>query len=184
MDSSRLVLIRNKLFEGYTFTTEHPDSPSRVGAINSLLESSGLVAKTAQVEPRIASMKELLRVHNEAYISELKLKASDLRTENKIISLDEDTFMSNGFLNVAAHAAGAACRGVELLAENRSKISFLICRPGGHHALRNRSMGFCVFNNVAVAARHAQEFLGFKRVLIIDWDVHHGNGTQQSSRRW
>src|SRR5262249_48293591 len=98
--------------------------------------------------------------------------------QGKLIQLDEDTFMGHESFDIAKLAAGAGLVGIEAVTNQGYSSSFVAVRPPGHHALYDKPMGFCLFNNVAVAARYAQKQMGYKRVLIVDWDVHHGNGTQ------
>src|SRR5262245_54030495 len=148
----------------------HPESPDRLRAILRALEHvrhPGLERRT----PRKAERAEILRVHDEDYVSTIGSLSGRRAT------LDADTHLSEGSVTAALTAAGAACDAVESVLAGRAANAFAAVRPPGHHAVRRRAMGFCVFNNIAIAAEHALS-LGVERVLIVDWDVHHGNGTQ------
>src|SRR5688572_10347677 len=126
------------------------------------------------LEPRPASHEELARIHDDSYITFIR------ETAGRAIALDPDTFTSPDTYDVACLAAGAAVAAVEHVLEGPVRTRGLaLVRPPGHHAERNRAMGFCVFNNIAVAAAHARA-RGLSRVAIVDYDVHHGNGTQWS----
>ncbi|MCV6823133.1 MULTISPECIES: histone deacetylase family protein [Halocynthiibacter] len=117
---------------------------------------------------------DLLRVHPKAHIDDIK----DSAPESGIVQLDADTFMSEGSLSAALRAAGANTRAVDLVLSGEAQNAFAAVRPPGHHAERQTPMGFCLFGSVAVGAKYALEVHGLKRVAIIDFDVHHGNGTQ------
>ncbi len=124
------------------------------------------------IEPRYASLEEIRYIHSQEYIEKAR-RHSELE-----LPLDPDTILCRDSYNVALLAAGGAITGVDALLDG-TDCSFALVRPPGHHAEPDRGMGFCIFNNVAIAARHAQK-KGKKRVLIVDWDVHHGNGTQEA----
>ncbi|MBM4134736.1 MAG: histone deacetylase [Nitrospira sp.] len=154
----------------------HPESPDRLRAILAKLEASGLLARVTRIEPIEASDEAISRVHQPAYLAQLKtLAPREGRT-----ALDPDTSMSPGSLRAAYLAAGGALAAADAIMAGRVDNAFCALRPPGHHAERDRAMGFCLFNNVAVAARHLQHRHGIGRVLIVDWDVHHGNGTQHT----
>lgn len=154
----------------------HPESPGRLQAIVSHLASTGLSTRLSQIEPIPASDEWITTVHTPSYVQTLK----DHAPTTGRVSLDPDTSMSAGSLPAAYLAAGGAMAGVDAIVEGRVHNVFCAVRPPGHHAERDRSMGFCLFNNVAIAAKYAQQRHGLKRVLIVDWDVHHGNGTQHA----
>ena len=154
----------------------HPESPQRLKAILTRLESTGLLDRLIQIEPVPASDDWLLQVHAASYIEGLKAHAP----ARGRVSLDPDTAMSPGTLNAAYLAAGGALVGVDAVMAGRVDHAFCAVRPPGHHAEYDRAMGFCFFNNVAIAARYLQRRHGLQRVLIVDWDVHHGNGTQHT----
>jgi acetoin utilization deacetylase AcuC-like enzyme len=154
----------------------HPESPQRLRAIMQRLEQSGVAAALARIEPRKAEDEWVTLVHQPKYVAFLNQQAP----AQGRLSLDADTSMSPGSLAAAYLAAGAALAGVDAIMAGRVQHVFCAVRPPGHHAEADRAMGFCFFNNVAIAARYAQKRYGLRRVLIVDWDVHHGNGTQHS----
>ncbi len=154
----------------------HPESPNRLRAIMQRLEQTGLAAKLTKIEPRKAEAEWITLVHRPSYVATLNQQAP---TSGRI-SLDADTSMSPGSLTAAYLAAGGALAGVDAIMAGQVERVFCAVRPPGHHAEAGRAMGFCLLNNVAIAARYAQKRHGLQRVLIVDWDVHHGNGTQHS----
>ena len=154
----------------------HPESPHRLRAIMQQLEQSGTAARLTRITPREAEDKWITQIHAPAYLAMLRTHAP----ANGRVSLDPDTSMSPGSLPAAYLAAGGALAGVDAIMSRQVEHVFCAVRPPGHHAEAGRAMGFCLFNNVAIAARYAQRKHGLKRVLIVDWDVHHGNGTQHS----
>lgn len=154
----------------------HPESPQRLRAIMQRLEQSGVAAALARIEPRKAEDEWVTLVHQPKYVAFLNQQAP----AQGRLSLDADTSMSPGSLAAAYLAAGAALAGVDAIMAQRAQHVFCAVRPPGHHAEADRAMGFCFFNNVAIAARYVQKRYGLRRVLIVDWDVHHGNGTQHS----
>lgn len=151
----------------------HPESPMRLEAIRARLMLSGLLQQTMQSEATPASLYELERVHAPDYLSSLALQ----RPQSGLQELDTDTRIGPHSLDAAALAAGAAIKGVDLVCGNRADNVFCAVRPPGHHAERELAMGFCFYNNVAVAAAHAREAHGIERLAILDFDVHQGNGT-------
>ena len=153
----------------------HPECPERLDAINDHLLSSGILhLLDATDDPRPATEAEILRVHTQAHLQYLK-KLSPVSGHAEI---DGDTSMNPHTLAAAFEAAGAGIAAVDAVMAGRAASAFCSVRPPGHHAESNRAMGFCFFNNVAVAAAHALEHHGLSRVAIIDFDVHHGNGTE------
>lgn len=126
----------------------------------------------------MASDAELFQVHTPEHAAQVAAAVRKTQQAGRRAALDPDTVVSAGSYEAAQYAAGAALAAVEAVSGGAARRAFVAVRPPGHHATANRAMGFCLFNNVAVAARHAQQ-LGFRRVLIVDWDVHHGNGTQE-----
>jgi acetoin utilization deacetylase AcuC-like enzyme len=156
----------------------HPECPARLSAIQNQLVSSGLDFVLEHQDAPQASREQLCRVHDPDYIDSVFRKAP---TEGQTW-LDPDTSMNPHTLSAALHAAGAVVQGVDLVMSGQSSAAFCNVRPPGHHAERDRAMGFCIFNNVAVAAAHALKVHGLKRVAIVDFDVHHGNGTEDIFR--
>src|SRR5689334_23037150 len=154
--------------------THHPEQPARLSAIEDQLIASGVAPYLARYEAPLATDEQLARVHPIEYVQAIRQLAPSRGT----VHLDPDTAMNPHSLNAALRAAGAAVLAVDLILTNKAKTAFCAVRPPGHHACRARPMGFCIFNNVAVAARHALHQHGLERVAIIDFDVHHGNGTE------
>jgi acetoin utilization deacetylase AcuC-like enzyme len=151
----------------------HPESPERLRAIVSHLDQVGLTHKLRLIRPEPAADDWILLVHSREHLEDL---AEPVRGESRF--LDADTRMSVDSYRVAKLAVGGALAAVDAVMAGEVRSAFCALRPPGHHALRDRAMGFCLFNNIAVAARYAQRRHGLERVLIADWDVHHGNGTQ------
>jgi acetoin utilization deacetylase AcuC-like enzyme len=154
----------------------HPESPNRLRAIVQRLEESGVAARLVRIEPRKAEDEWITQVHTSNYLAALNRQAP----ASGRVSLDPDTSMSPGTLHAAYLAAGGALAAVDAIMAQQVDHVFCAVRPPGHHAEAGRAMGFCFFNNVAIAARYLQKKYGLTRVLIVDWDVHHGNGTQHS----
>jgi len=151
----------------------HPECPARLEAILKGLEplGSGLPGRTRPCRP--VELSVLYRVHEPRYVAHVEALSGSGGG-----MLDPDTAVSAGSFAAALAAAGAAVSAVEGVARGEFASAFCAVRPPGHHAMPSRGMGFCLFNNIAVAAAHAREALGIGRVLIVDWDAHHGNGTQ------
>jgi acetoin utilization deacetylase AcuC-like enzyme len=152
----------------------HPERPQRLAAVEEEITAEALGAHLARYEAPLATDEQLVRVHPSDYVSAIRAAAPD----HGSVHLDPDTAMNPYTLNAALRAAGAAALAVDLVLNKRHQAAFCNVRPPGHHACRARPMGFCIFNNVAVAAKHAIEAHGLERVAIIDFDVHHGNGTE------
>ena len=156
----------------------HPENPARLFAIEKAIAESELTPSLVNVFPRIAQDADLSTIHSPSYIDFLEKAASNAKKQNKLIQLDSDTFMSPNTYDVAKLAAGASFTAIDTLENENIKSAFVAVRPPGHHAMAQKQMGFCIFNNIALAADYARKHLSHKKVLIIDWDVHHGNGTQ------
>jgi acetoin utilization deacetylase AcuC-like enzyme len=152
----------------------HPECPARLAAIDDQLISSGITGYLQHHQAPLASAEQLARAHPREYIEAIRAAAP----QRGIVHLDPDTAMSPGTWDAALRAAGAAVLATDLVVGGQAESAFCSVRPPGHHATRTRAMGFCIFNNVAVAALHALERHGLERVAIIDFDVHHGNGTE------
>jgi acetoin utilization deacetylase AcuC-like enzyme len=152
----------------------HPECPARLAAIDDQLISSGITGYLQHHQAPLATAEQLARVHPREYIEAIRAAAP----QRGIVHLDPDTAMSPGTWGAALRAAGGAVLATDLVVSGEAESAFCSVRPPGHHATRTRAMGFCIFNNVAVAALHALERHGLERVAIIDFDVHHGNGTE------
>lgn len=152
----------------------HPECPERLSAINDRLIASGIDLYLSSYDAPQATVEQLSRPHPKEYVEEILVAAP----EHGIRHLDPDTAMSPGTVKAALRSAGAGVMAVDLVMSGEVESAFCAVRPPGHHAERAKAMGFCFFNNVAVAACHALEAHGLKRVAIIDFDVHHGNGTE------
>ncbi|WP_296417652.1 histone deacetylase family protein [Pseudooctadecabacter sp.] len=157
---------------GYDHVTPpgHPEQVARLDAVLGALEGMALTP----VEAPLVAEDDLLRCHPKSYVDSIRAAAP----EDGWRSLDADTHMSVGSLEAAFRAAGGAVKAVDMVMDGQVRNAFVAMRPPGHHAERETAMGFCFFGNVAVAAKHALEFHGLSRVAIVDFDVHHGNGTQ------
>ncbi len=153
----------------------HPEQPARLDAINDRLIAAGLSYVMLHFDAPRATREQLLGAHDAEYVDQI-FAASP---QQGLVWLDGDTAMCPFTLEAAVHAAGAAVHGVDLVMQKQVDQVFCPVRPPGHHAGRNRAMGFCFFNNVAIAAYHAINHWGLERVAIIDFDVHHGNGTEE-----
>ena len=154
--------------------TGHPEQPARLTAIEDQLIASGIDGFLQRYEAPLATDEQLALVHPLKYVRAVREAAPETGT----VHLDPDTAMNPHSLRAALRAAGAAVLAVDLIFQNKIQNAFCSVRPPGHHACRARPMGFCIFNNVAVAARHAIHAHGLERVAIVDFDVHHGNGTE------
>ena len=152
----------------------HPECPERLDAIADHLVSTQLMQYLAPCEAPLATPAQLERAHTPRHVQET-FAASPAEG---YLRLDPDTAMNPHTLTAALRAAGAAVLGAEMVARGEAKRAFCAVRPPGHHATREQAMGFCIFNNVAIGIRHALDVLGFSRVALIDFDAHHGNGSE------
>lgn len=151
----------------------HPERPARLSQVISHLEREGLVASCQRPQWEPVSIERLARVHSPEYAAEIETLAREGGGR-----LEVDTVVCHASFNVARLGAGAVCNAVDRIMRGESKNALCLIRPPGHHALERSAMGFCLFNNIAVGARTATDEHNLDRVLIVDWDVHHGNGTQ------
>ena len=152
----------------------HPETAERLRAVLAALEAPVFADLLRETAP-MATVEQLSRVHPRAYVESILAVRPAL---GEPVQIDADTVMSCGSAEAAARAAGAACMAVDAVMEGWARAAFAAVRPPGHHAEPNRPMGFCLFNNAAVAALHARARWGVQRVAVVDFDVHHGNGTQ------
>jgi acetoin utilization deacetylase AcuC-like enzyme len=152
----------------------HPESPQRIEAVWEALDRAGLTLRMTAIAPIEATREMLRAVHTETFIRQLER----VEAEGRPVFIDQDTYALPRSYQIARLAAGAAVRGVEAVTRGEVPTAIVAVRPPGHHATPNRAMGFCLLSNAAVAARYAVQHLGLRRILIVDYDVHHGNGTQ------
>lgn len=169
-----IALISHHDCELHEMGVLHPECPARLGAINDRLIGSGLDIVLRHYDAPLADREALLMAHDEAYIDQLFAAVP----EDGHVWIDSDTAINPNSMKSALRAAGAGMFGVDLVLEGKVRQVFCMVRPPGHHAERARSMGFCLFSNVALAALHALNHHGLERVAIVDFDVHHGNGTE------
>lgn len=153
----------------------HVERAERLRAIEQALDASGLRRLLTAIEPSAAEHQHLAALHRPAYLQGLRLAC-----ERGGGHFDADTYYTHDSWDAATLAAGAAIRAVQAVAQHEVDNAFALVRPPGHHATPGRPMGFCLINNIAVAARYALDHLGYDRVAIVDYDVHHGNGTQEA----
>ena len=165
-----LILIHSDRFLDHQPPPGHPERVERGEVMQGIASAWKQRGRIVQA-PRPATHDELRRVHSDAHLASID------KTAGRAVSLDPDTFTSTDSRDVALLAAGAAIGGVEAIVQSRATRVLALVRPPGHHAERDRAMGFCLYNNVAAAAAHALA-LGMERVVVVDYDVHHGNGTQ------
>ena len=167
---------------GHNMGPGHPERPERLTAIDEQLRASGLIKNLRCLQAPLANPDDLRRVHAAGYVDLIFEHAPS----EGYVQLDPDTSMNPYSLAAARRAAGAGVLAIEEMMAGRADNAFCAIRPCGHHATRGRSMGFCIFNNIAVAAAYALQKTGLSRVAIVDFDVHHGNGTEDvfSQPQW
>lgn len=170
----KVALFTHRACLGHDPGEGHPECPDRLRAILSALDHPDFVPLLREQAPE-ASFEQLSRVHPADYVNALFKLAP---ASGELIALDADTFVSEGSVSAARRAAGGVIAGVDAVMEGWADAAFAAVRPPGHHAELSKPMGFCLFASVAVAAQHARARWGIKRVAVVDFDVHHGNGTQ------
>lgn len=172
--SAPLAFFTDDLFLKHDTGPGHPESPDRLTSVQDLLYKQSYFNQLEMLFVRPATVEEIALNHDKKYIQHVEIFCKDGGR-----SLDADTIVSGSSYQAAALAVGAGLAAADALLDKKYKRSLLLLRPPGHHSLQDRSMGFCLFNNVAICARY---FLskGMQRVAIVDWDVHHGNGTEAS----
>jgi acetoin utilization deacetylase AcuC-like enzyme len=171
---SKTSLLIDRVYERHTTGPGHPESPERYEAVMQAIDQVPALKSAPRIPVRAASEDEIALCHARDYIETVK---QDIARGVRDLSTG-DTAVGSKSLDVALRAVGGVLNAVDQIAADSIKRAFCAVRPPGHHATPNRGMGFCIFNNVAVAARYAQQKHGLERVMIVDWDVHHGNGTQ------
>ena len=172
---NRTGILKDRRYLDHDMGPYHPESPKRLEVIYDMLEEPEMKGLFIDIPARKAKKKELELIHSSQYID--LIASSDGKDS---VYLDGDTRTSAGSYDAALLAAGGFCEAVAMVNSGRLKNAFGLVRPPGHHAERSRAMGFCIFNNIAIGARYARKYLGLQRILIIDWDLHHGNGTQHA----
>ncbi len=174
----KTVLLTSDLFAAHD-TGAHPERAERVTSVADFLRGRGdSLGSVAWAETRPAEVADLARCHDEAHLARVRGACELAEARNARVALDPDTVVSDGSWAAALHACGATLAAVDAVIRKEATNGFVAVRPPGHHATPDRAMGFCLFNTVAVAARYIQHVHNLERVLIVDWDVHHGNGTQ------
>ena len=168
-------LLLDEFFTAHDPGDHHPEAPGRIRAIIQELESRNLPARCVKLKKREATDQEIRRVHTDGYYETV---IREVNGSGAGVLSTGDTNYGLQSLEVAREAAGGLLNAVDAVIKGDVENAFCAVRPPGHHASANRGMGFCIFNNAAIAARHAQKVHGVEKVAIIDWDVHHGNGTQ------
>lgn len=168
-------ILREKRFLDHHMGAYHPESPERLRVVYDMLDTAGFGQNIVWIPARPSEREEVLAVHDEGYLDRLAATAGKAHT-----FLDPDTSTCADSWDAALLAAGGLCEALSEVYKGNVNNAFALVRPPGHHAERNRSMGFCLLNNIAVAARFAQSSLGLSKILIVDWDLHHGNGTQHT----
>ncbi|WP_026783213.1 histone deacetylase family protein [Pleomorphomonas koreensis] len=169
----RTLFLSHPRYRDHLAPPNHPEQPERIAAIEQRLEGEAFQHLIRDLA-RPVTDEEIQRVHPAAYVDHIRIQAP----HDGLMSISNDTILSNGTYEAARLAAGAACLAVDEVMTGLVDNAFSAARPPGHHASARHAMGFCFFNHAAVAARHAQAAHGAERVAIVDFDVHHGNGTQ------
>jgi acetoin utilization deacetylase AcuC-like enzyme len=170
------ALLLDPLYKQHDPGRGHPEQPARYDAVTRAIEDTGLLSQLQRVEVRVATEDEIALVHARDYIAKVKREiaagAHELSTG--------DTNVGRRSFDVAVRAVGGVLNAVDAVVAGKAANAFCAVRPPGHHARPDQGMGFCIFNNIAIAARYAQRKHGLAKVMVADWDVHHGNGTQDT----
>jgi acetoin utilization deacetylase AcuC-like enzyme len=168
------ALLLDPIYQQHDPGPGHPESVQRHVAITKALTEAGLVAKAQAIQPRVATLDEIALCHDRNYIATAK---HDVEAGFDDLSTGDTQICARSY-DIATQAVGGVLNAVDAVFAGKAKNAFCAVRPPGHHARPAQGMGFCLFNNIAIAARHAQQKHGVQKIAIVDWDVHHGNGTQ------
>ncbi len=168
-------IVRDERYIEHITDDYHPENPNRLRSIYSMLQQGDMEGFFTEIPPRFATREELEMVHLPSYIDMIASTSGQSARR-----LDPDTVTSPKSYEAACLAVGGVLEAIKAVLQGKLDNAFALVRPPGHHAERNRAMGFCIFNNIAVGAKYAIQAHGLERILIIDWDVHHGNGTQNT----
>jgi acetoin utilization deacetylase AcuC-like enzyme len=174
MSEGRVVVLDSERFSAHTVDPQHPERPARNDAVRAGADALG--DRVERREPRPATLAEVERVHHPRYVDEI----ASTESAPEPVAFDDDTAAHGATYATALLAAGSAIGAVDAAFEGSGKRAFSLARPPGHHAEVDRAMGYCFFNSIAIAAEHALAVHRCQRVAIVDWDVHHGNGTQRA----
>jgi len=166
-------IVRDSVYLKHDMGSYHPESPERLEVIYGMIDELSSDLNLQEIPARTASMEEIATVHDSRYVTQIASTAGKQET-----FLDPDTSACAHSWDAASRAVGGLFSLIDLVVEGSVRNGFALVRPPGHHAERRRAMGFCLFNNVALAARYAIQKHGMERVAVVDWDLHHGNGTQ------
>lgn len=167
-------IVKDKRYMDHHMGHFHVETPQRLEVIYRMIDEK-IPFSLDKIEPRLATEEELTLVHTPYYVNMVKSTAG-----KEHVQLDPDTSTSAKSWEVACLAAGSVLNAVDSIMEGKIQNGFALVRPPGHHAEASRAMGFCIFNNIAIGAAHLIQKHGLKRILVVDWDLHHGNGTQNS----
>ena len=173
--SRKIGIVKDGRYLQHSAGFAHPESPERLAAIYEMLDNPLMSWKFTPIEPREASHEEIEMIHSPAYVEFIASTAG-----KRNVYLDPDTATSPETYEIAKLAVGGVCNAIDSVMDGEVDNAFAFIRPPGHHAEKDTAAGFCVFNNIAIGAMHAIAKYNLKRILIVDWDLHHGNGTQHS----
>ncbi len=174
-----VLIVTDPVFLKHDTGRRHPECKERSLCIDAALKKKGLLTQSNILPPRKATKEEILLCHTESYFSSLQEEITSLEPGDIAPLSSGDVEICKDSFDTALYAAGALLTSVDEVITGPAKTVFCNIRPPGHHATRSQGMGFCLFNNVAIGARYAQRKYGIQRVLICDWDLHHGNGTEE-----
>jgi acetoin utilization deacetylase AcuC-like enzyme len=168
-------IVKDWRFAEHNMGGAHPESPARIWAIYEMLEKEKALSSLLAIPARLATEKEIALVHTQEYVEQIKETAG-----RECVHLDPDTSTCPRSYEVSLLAAGGLLEAADWIMAGKVQNAFALVRPPGHHAEASQAKGFCIFNNVAIAAQYLVERWRLRRILIVDWDLHHGNGTQNA----